>query len=613
MLHIGMEKVPVYILAGGRSSRFGHDKAMARLAGVPLLSRVGTLAAPFASRITVVAEHAGAYEALGLRTIADEVPGRGPLGGLLTALGDAREGWTLVLPCDLWLLRSDWIAGLLAARRPGSQAVVFRGERWEPWPGLYHASMREVVAAAEAASELTVWWLYSRVQTEAVPLPCDWPEPAQINTAQDLRRVQALLGASAVASDEAASVPVRARTHARHVVDLPEALESVLAHARRLEPVELALADAAGLVLAEPVVADRDLPPFDRVLVDGFAVRADGIGRRLRIAGEVRAGGRWSGELEDGTCVSIMTGAPCPAGAAAVVRSEDVTVGEDCIAVPASLVVGANLVAAGSECERGRIVAVPGDRVTPLVTACLATFGRSKVRVVPRPRIGIIATGDEIVPVGQRSTTATIQGSNAPMLACLAALAGLVEVAWVHAPDDLEELGRALAATRECDIVATTGGISAGAYDLVPEALASAGGEILFRGVRQRPGRPMLAAVLGRRLVLGLPGTPLAALVAFWRYVLPAARAMAGAAVPDRSRTGYLRSYVARGSDVWSLVLAQITGETARGVELEPCGGRGGGDIFTPTLADALLEIPPGQGTLEPGSPVTFRTLWEQP
>lgn len=598
-----MEKLPVYILAGGRSSRFGRDKATALLAGEPLLARVAALAAPFAGRITAVAERAGKYEALGLRTIADGVPGRGPLGGLLAALADAKAGWTLVLPCDLWLLRAEWVARLLAARRAGSRVVVFRGERWEPLPGLYHAAARPGVAAAVAADDLTLWRLFARVRTEVVPLPADWPDLVQVNSPADLRRAEA-----ALESGQAMPPPPSPRCH----VAPPEALQLVLAHARRLAPVRLAPAAATGLVVAEAVTAGRDLPAFARAEVDGYAVRLVDAGRRVRLAGTARAGAAWAGRLVAGTCVAVMTGAPCPAGTQAVVRREEAPVAGDAVALPSRVAAGSHIAPAGSECRGGQVVAAPGDRVTPLLAACLASFGRETVRVVPRPRLGIVTTGDEVAPAGVPPGPASIRGSNGTMLASLAAAAGLEAAVRVHAGDSLDELARALAATADCDLVATAGGVSAGSHDLVTEALQRAGAALLFRGVRQRPGRPMLAAVLGHRLVLGLPGTPLAALAAFWRYGLAAARAMAGDAAAARLRTGRLRSPVARRRDAWSLAVARVVGGAGAVAELEPCGGRGGGDVFSPALADALLEIAPGEGELAAGSEVAFAPLWER-
>ncbi|HPC83831.1 MAG TPA: NTP transferase domain-containing protein [Thermoanaerobaculaceae bacterium] len=591
-----MEKLAVYILAGGRSLRFGRDKATALLGGVPLLAHVASLVAPFARRVTVVAGRAGEYRNMGLPTIADPVPERGPLGGLLAALADVEAGWVLVVPCDIWRLRPAWVEALLAGRRPGAQAVVFRGARWEPLPGLYRTSARPLVAAALERGELALWRLLAAADTEAVPLPGDWPDPAQINSQDDLRRVESALAA-----------PLPPPPAARLGVGLPEALELVLAHAPRLEPVELPLPHATGLVLAEPVIADRDLPPFVRAQVDGFAVRCADAGQRVCIAGEARAGLAWPGSLLDGWCVSVMTGAPCPPGTEAVVRREHTPVEGGAIAVPREIAPGANLAPAGSECRAGQVVAAPGDVVTPLVAACLATFGRDSARVVPRPRLGIVATGDELTPPGGTPGPAAIRSSNAPMLAALAAAAGLGDVTIVHAGDDLEALAGALAATAGCDLVVTTGGVSAGEFDLVPAALERAGAALLFRGVRQRPGGPMLAAVLGRRLVLGAPGTPLAALATFWRYALPAARAMAGVAAPDSHLVGRLQAPLARRRDVWSLVLARAVPRPTGGFELEPCGGRGGNDIFTPSLADALVELAPGEEVLPAGSEVGFQ------
>ncbi len=190
-----MEKWPVYILAGGRSSRFGSDKARARLGGEPLITRLARQIEPVAASITVVAGAADNYADLGLRTIADRRPGLGPLAGIEAALHDARDisEWVVIFSCDLTAIRPAWIELLAAARRSESWVATFAqpGGRRHPFPGLYHARLLPRVAACLDQSRLAVQALIDGVEHADVALPADWPRVAQVNTPEDLKRADA--------------------------------------------------------------------------------------------------------------------------------------------------------------------------------------------------------------------------------------------------------------------------------------------------------------------------------------------------------------------------------------------------------------------------------------
>ncbi len=185
-----MERVPIYILAGGKSSRFGRDKAREQLGGVPLIVQLARTVQSVASSITVVADRPDKYRDLELRTIVDSVPGLGPIGGLLTALDDCvSDGWLLVLSCDYVGVRTDWIRGLLAHRRDGTRAVVYRHSAgWEPLLALYHTAIRPTVAEHVADGELAMWALVEAVERVAVPVPADWAEHSNVNVPEDLSR-----------------------------------------------------------------------------------------------------------------------------------------------------------------------------------------------------------------------------------------------------------------------------------------------------------------------------------------------------------------------------------------------------------------------------------------
>lgn len=182
-----MHPIPVYLLAGGQSSRFGSDKARAEVGGAALLVRLARSLQPLAASVTVVADRAGKYQDLGLVTIADAVPGLGPLGGLQTALAHAGgPGWTLVASCDLLELRAEWIERLWEHTTDGTRAVAYRDRFWQAFPGLYHTSLLPQIEHRLRSGDGAVWRLLQEAPAVGLPLPADWPVVAQMNTPEDL-------------------------------------------------------------------------------------------------------------------------------------------------------------------------------------------------------------------------------------------------------------------------------------------------------------------------------------------------------------------------------------------------------------------------------------------
>lgn len=184
-----MEKVPVYIFAGGNSSRFGRDKARLELAGKPLLAHVARSLQPAAAEITVIADRPGKYLDLGFETIADLRPGLGPLGGLQAALSHRKDGWLLCASCDRIGIRQEWLRALFSGRKNGARAVVFRGRIWQPLPALYHASLAPEVDAAIESGRLTPWMLLEQTDAVALELPKDWENSLDINDPGELDRL----------------------------------------------------------------------------------------------------------------------------------------------------------------------------------------------------------------------------------------------------------------------------------------------------------------------------------------------------------------------------------------------------------------------------------------
>ena len=201
----------------------------------------------------------------------------------------------------------------------------------------------------------------------------------------------------------------------------------------------------------------------------------------------------------------------------------------DDVFLPVQITAGQNIAIPGSDCRRGQRVLTAGMRVTPLAMGVLASFGRSSVRVIPQPRVGIITTGGELAGEGESLRPAQIRDINGPMLAAMAEDLGVDRPRRLHAADRLDELRQALEQLADVDIVVLTGGVSVGTYDLVPQALADRGAEKIFHGVKQKPGKPLLFARSDRKLFFGLPGNPLACHLGFHRYVSAAIRKMSGA------------------------------------------------------------------------------------
>ena len=225
------------------------------------------------------------------------------------------------------------------------------------------------------------------------------------------------------------------RSGGRQAARPDEALSLVIKTAETLDPQTVAVAAACGLTLAEPIAADRDYPPFPRSMMDGFAVRMADAGRTLPIAGLLPAGAVWEGELPAGRCLEILTGAPCPPGAEAVVAKEDVARHGDQVALPAEIRRDQNIAPQGSECRAGQVVMSPGDLLTPMAVGVLASFSRATVRVIPRPSLGIITTGGELAAAEGPLRAGQIRDSNGPMLAAMARVQGIEPRQTTHAAD----------------------------------------------------------------------------------------------------------------------------------------------------------------------------------
>ena len=381
-----------------------------------------------------------------------------------------------------------------------------------------------------------------------------------------------------------------------------EALSLVLGHTSHTAVESIRLSEAAGRFLARPLCADRDYPPFDRAMMDGFAVSLRDRGRTCRVTAEVAAGDPLPEPLEPGCAVQIMTGAACPPGTNVVLPIEQAVMEGDLLRLPDDLIAGKHIARAGSECRAGQKLLQAGARLSPLAIANLATCGRAIAEVFALPKVTLISTGNELVDAAVTPQSTQIRDSTSPMLGAFLELAAVRYHTVQGAPDDPHALHAAVEeAASGSDVVIFTGGVSAGKHDYLPQALLEAGAEIVFHKVRQKPGKPLLLASLAGRLIFGLPGNPLSAHLGFHRYILAALRQMQGAdpapltaqallneeLTPDRRRTRFV---LARWQDA----------------EITPISCKGSADIYSVAGANAYLRIDPEDKSKEAGTLVRF-------
>ena len=309
-----------------------------------------------------------------------------------------------------------------------------------------------------------------------------------------------------------------------------QARASVLTHALRPTASEsVPLAEAATRILAEPISADRDYPPFHRSARDGFAVRAADLPGTLRITGEVRAGEIFPGTLSPGEAIEIMTGAPLPKGADAVVMVEHTTVTGNRVHVPNPITSGDNFAPQASESPAGAIVLTPGHRLGFAEIALLAMTGRECVTVYRKPRVAILPTGDEIVEAGETPQPFQIRNSNAWSLAAQVARAGGIPEIQPIARDNYASTRAAIERGLASDLLLLSGGVSAGKYDIVEKVLADLGAEFYFDRVKIQPGQPVVFGTAQGKQFFGLPGNPASTMVTFEVFARAAVEILSGA------------------------------------------------------------------------------------
>jgi molybdopterin molybdotransferase len=400
------------------------------------------------------------------------------------------------------------------------------------------------------------------------------------------------------------------------MISVDEALKIVLDSVRPLESETVELKHCYGRVLTEDIYSDCDIPAFDYSAMDGYAVRhlntkgaSSDSPVYLRLIGEIRAGGEFSGMVGNGEAVKIMTGAPIPDGADAVIMVEYTRTEGERVAVLQGVEEGENIRRAGEDIREGDLVIKKGTRLNPAHAGMLAALGRNVVNVRRRPRIAILVTGDEVIMPDEEIVPGKVRNANAFSLCGQIIKAGAIPVDMGIARDRLDDLRIRLSACLDHDVIVTSGGVSMGEYDLVRDVLLELGLKQGFYKVAMRPGKPNLFGIIDNKPVFGLPGNPVSCMIGFEVFVRPAILRMLGQDEDDMVEVdAYLEEDVKKKKGLMFFIRAQTRWEDGRYVT-KTTGPQGSGMLSSMVLANSLMILPEEDELIKKGTMVRVRFL----
>jgi molybdopterin molybdotransferase len=365
---------------------------------------------------------------------------------------------------------------------------------------------------------------------------------------------------------------------------------------------------ALGRILAAEIIADRNYPPFDRSIRDGFALRsADAVepGARLHLIGESRAGVAFDRTVNAGECVRILTGAPVPRGANAVMMHEYTRTEGDFVVFEQAARAGQHFVLAGAEARVGEVLVPRGARLGYAELAVAAEVGHVRMEVSRRPRVAILSTGDELVALGEKPGPFQIRNSNNTSLAAQVTLAGGEPVLEGSAIDDIAELRARIERGLAADMLILSGGVSVGKYDLVEQVLQDLGAEIFFESVAIRPGKPAVFGWCRGKPVFGLPGNPVSTMVTFELLVVPAIELLCGhPPQPLPLFKAMLSHSIDEKGSVAHFLPARVTwpnGNSGGSPKVELILWEGSGDIGAVARGNCFLVVYPSQLHVDAG------------
>ena len=393
------------------------------------------------------------------------------------------------------------------------------------------------------------------------------------------------------------------------LISIAEARLRVLGEIQPLPTEAVDITSALGRVLAEDVVAVGDVPPFASSAMDGFAVVAGPAERRLEIIDESRAGSPARRGLDDRQAIRVSTGAVVPQGATAVIRVEDTKEAAGVVTIATASAPGQNIRSAGDDLVAGGQVLDLGLTLGPSALGIAVSAGRTTVTCAQRPRVAVLATGDELMPVGARLAAGQIHNSNAVVLAGLVEQSGAKAITSDPVADDQTATSAAIkAALSAADVVVVTGGVSVGPHDHVKAGFAAAGIQERFWRVALRPGKPVWFGTHGSKLAFGLPGNPVSAVVCFHLFVRPALLALQGASPISPRLSARLASPVKLNPTREQALRVCLRWESD-GAVAELTGPQGSHQLSSMLSADALAFIPAGEGKADVGQLVDIELL----
>lgn len=400
------------------------------------------------------------------------------------------------------------------------------------------------------------------------------------------------------------------------MIKVEEALNIVLEAVKRIDAEKAGIIDSFGRVLAEDINSDCDIPAFDYSAMDGYAVRftdtkgvSAGKGAKLKVAGEFRAGGDTSARVEKGQAVKIMTGAPIPQGADAVVMVEDTKMEGGNVEVFKEAEKGDNIRLAGEDIKKGDLVISKGTLLREGHIGMLAALGIPEVSVTRRPKVAILSTGDEVISIDEDIKPGNVRNSNAYSLHAQVLACGGIPINKGVARDDIAGLKAKLRSCLDCDIIITSGGVSMGEYDYVKDVMIDMGMELKFWKVAMRPGKPNLFGIINGKPFFGLPGNPVSTMIGFEVFVRPAIQKMLGRISDDRNEVdAVLEEDIRKKKGLKFFIRAQTRWENG-GYITRTTGPQGSGILSSMAKADSFIILPEDKELVEKGEKVLVRLL----
>jgi molybdopterin molybdotransferase len=376
---------------------------------------------------------------------------------------------------------------------------------------------------------------------------------------------------------------------------------------------QVKLEQSLGRVLAEEVRANRDQPPYDISAMDGYALRSADLGAipaTLEIIEDIKAGDMPSKTLAPGQCARIMTGAPMPQGADAVIRVEDTeALPDNNVQINQAVKPGNDIRRLGENMRNGEVVLTPGTAITPGVIGVLATVKRAQVQVYRRPRVAILSTGNELEGLDEPVDPNKIPNSNSYALMAQVQALGIEPVLLGIARDDPDELARYLRRGLEYDVLLVSGGTSVGVHDYVRPTIEALGAQMLFWRVAMKPGHPVAFGKVGEKIIFGLPGNPVSSMVCFEEFVVPALRRMMGHARTHRRTLSARMTHNVKHQPGRTEFIRVLLAKEQGGYTATSTGAQGSGMLLSMARADGLAVVPADSAGLAAGSTVAVQLL----